>query len=298
MTPRELAALLSLAALWGASFVFMRLGAADFGPVALAALRVGGASAVLLPWLWHRRQLAWLGSHWRDIAVVGVVNSALPFVLFGVAALALDAGPSSVLNATAPLWGALIAWVWFGERLTRWRAAGLVLAFAGVLWLAWDRTGLKAGEHGVSTPWAVAACLCATLCYGFAANFAKRRLAGVPALAVAAGSQFAATLMLALPAWWWWPPQMPSPLAWASVAGLALPCTAGAYLLYFWLIARLGAARAISVTFLIPVFGLSWGFVFLHERVTPWMLSACAVVLIGTALATGVLAARARLSPR
>ena len=267
----------------------MRLGAAEFGPVALSALRVGLATLVLLPLLFSRGQAAVLRAHWRAIAFVGVVNSALPFVLFSIAALAINAGLSSIFNATAPLWGALIAWFWLGDRLTRARVAGLALGFAGVLWLAWDTASFKPGEHGVSAAVAIAACLGATLCYGFAANYTKRQLSGVASLAVATGSQLAATLALALPALWWWPATVPSTTAWASVAGLALLCTAVAYLLYFRLIDRLGAARAITVTFLLPVFGSAWGAIFLGERLTPAMLFGCAVILLGTALTTGVL---------
>lgn len=289
MKPQDAVELLALAAVWGASFLFMRLGAADFGPVVLAALRVGLAALVLLPLLWQRGQVAALRSHWRAIAVVGVINSALPFVLFGMAALAINAGLSSIFNATAPLWGALIAWAWLGERLSRVRVLGLALGFAGVLWLAWDKASFKPGEHGVSAGLAIAACLAATLFYGFGANYTKRRLGGVPPLAVATGSQLAAALALALPAWWLWPAATPSATAWGSVVGLALPCTALAYLLYFRLIARVGAARAITVTFLIPAFGLIWGAIFLGETLTPSMVLGCVVILLGTALTTGVL---------
>jgi drug/metabolite transporter (DMT)-like permease len=294
MTPRDVTELLALAALWGASFLFMRLGAAEFGPVALSALRVGIATLALLPLLLWLGQAQSLRTHWRAIAVVGVVNSALPFVLFSLAALAINAGLSSIFNATAPLWGALIARAWLGERLTRLRVAGLLIGFVGVLWLAWDKASLKPGEHGVSAGVAIAACLAATLCYGFGANYAKRRLDGVPALTVATGSQLAATVALLPPAAWLWPAKAPSAAAWANVAGLALACTALAYLLYFRLIAHLGAARAITVTFLIPVFGLFWGAVFLGEALTPSMLLGCSVILLGTALTTGVLRARVR----
>ena len=285
----DIGELLLLAALWGASFLFMRLGAAEFGPLTLSALRVGLATLVLLPLMFWRGQAAVLRAHWRPIAVVGVVNSALPFVLFSTAALALNAGLSSIFNATAPLWGAVIAWFWLGERLTPTRVVVLALGFVGVLWLAWDTASFKPGAHGVSAAVAIAACLGATLCYGFAANYTKRNLSGVASLAVATGSQLAATLALALPALWWWPAATPSATAWASVVGLALLCTAMAYLLYFRLIDRLGAARAIAVTFLLPVFGTAWGALVLGERLTPAMLLGCAVILLGTALTTGAL---------
>jgi drug/metabolite transporter (DMT)-like permease len=287
--PRDLIELLLLAALWGASFLFMRLGAAEFGPVALAALRVGGATLALAPLLLWRGHASALRSHWRAVALVGVVNSALPFVLFSIAALAIDAGLSSIFNATAPLWGALIAWLWLGERLTRSRVAGLAGGFGGVLWLAWDQASFKPGEHGVSAAVSIGACLAATLCYGFAANYTKRRLGGVAPLAVATGSQLAATLVLAGPAFVLWPAAAPGARAWLALAALALLCTALAYLLYFRLIAHLGAARAIAVTYLIPLFGVLWGALFLGEAVSPAMGVGGVLILLGTALATGLL---------
>jgi drug/metabolite transporter (DMT)-like permease len=282
--------LVALAAIWGASFLFMRLAAPEFGPVALTALRVAGAALFLLPLLAWRSAGGAMRTHWKPIAVVGLVNSALPFMLFTVAALAINAGLSAILNSTAPLWAAAIAALWLGERLTPLRLAGLAIGFGGVLFLAWDKASFKAGEHGVSAGVAIAACLLATLCYGFAANYTKRALQGVSPLAVAAGSQSAAALALALPAAWTWPAQTPSGAAWWALAALALLCTGVAYLLYFRLIARLGPSRAISVTFLIPVFGVLWGTLFLGEAVTGTMLAGCAVILMGTALTSGLIA--------
>ena len=294
MRPQDAAELLLLAALWGASFLFMRIGAPEFGPAALVFVRVAGASALLLVLLAGRGQLAELRRHWRPLAVVGVANSALPFAGFTVAALVLEAGLSGIFNATAPLWGALIAWAWLGDRPTRWRAAGLAVGFAGVLALAGDRASFKVGAHGVSPALGVVACLAATLCYGFSANYTKRRLAGVPPLAVAAGSQLAASAATLLPALWWWPTHAPGARAWGAVALLALACTGLAYLLYFRLIAHLGPAQAIAVTYLIPAFAILWGLLFLGERVTGMMLAGCAVVLLGTALATGLVGPKAQ----
>jgi drug/metabolite transporter (DMT)-like permease len=288
MKTSDLIELIALAAIWGASFLFMRLGAGEFGPVAMSMLRVAGATLFLLPLLAWQRQAHVLRAHWRPLAVVGVINSVLPFVLFSVAALALNAGLSSIFNATAPLWGALIGALWLKERLLPSRLVGMAIGFAGVLFLAWDKASFKPGEHGVSAGLAILACLAATLCYGFGANYTRRKLQGVPPLAVAAGSQLAATAVLALPGAWTWPATMPSATAWSAVIGLALLATGVAYLLYFRLIAHVGPARAISVTFLIPLFGVLWGALFLGETVTAAMLMGCAVILAGTALVTGV----------
>ncbi|WP_457335137.1 DMT family transporter [Rhizobacter sp. P5_C2] len=278
--------LTGLAAIWGASFLFMRMGAAEFGPVALAAVRVWGATLFLLPLLALRGQAGALRAHWRPIFVVGITNSALPFLCFSYAALSITAGLSSIFNAATPLFGALIAWAWLRDKLTPARMAGLAIGFLGVLWLAWDKASFK---PGASSGWAVLACLAATLLYGFSGSFTKRFLTGVPPLAVATGSQLSSALLLAVPALVWWPAAMPSLTAWSAAALLAVGCTGIAYILFFRLIAHIGPANALSVTFLIPVFAVLWGWLFLHESLTPQMLLGCAVILLGTSLTTGVL---------
>jgi len=280
----DLGELITLAALWGASFLFMRMGAAEFGPVALAAVRVGGAALFLLPLLHLRGQVGALRRHWRPIFVVGITNSALPFLCFSYAALAITAGLSSIFNAATPLFGAVIAWLWLHDRLGPTRIAGLAIGFAGVVGLAWEKASFKPGGSG----WAIVACLAATLLYGLSASFTKKRLQGVPPLAVAAGSQLSAALVLVLPAAWLWPATPPSAAAWGTAAVLAVLCTGVAYLLYFRLIAHIGAANAIAVTFLIPAFAVLWGWLFLGEPLTPAMALGCAVILLGTSLATGL----------
>lgn len=283
------AALVALAALWGAAFLFMRIAAPPFGPPALVFVRVAGAAAVLLPLLLWRGQGALLRRHWRPIAVVGLLNSALPFVGFSLAALVLPAGLSAIVNATTPIWAALVAWAWLGARPAALRALGLALGLAGVAALVLSKAGAPAVVDGPSPLLAMAACVAAAACYGLAANFAQQRLAGVPSLVLAAGSQIAATAALAVPAWWAWPTATPPAAAWAAAAALALACTGLAYLLYFRLIARIGPAGASSVTFLIPLFAVGWGTLFLDEALTAPMLAGGAVILLGTALATGVI---------
>lgn len=285
--------MITLAALWGASFIFVRLGAGDFGPAPLSFVRVFAAGLLLLPLLAMRQQLGALRQHWRPILVVGLTNSALPFLCFTYAALSINAGLAAVFNATSPLFGAVIAWAWLKDRLTAPRVAGLAIGFAGVLWLVWDRAGLKPGiDTTASVVPAVLACLAATACYGFSSSFTKRYLSGVPPLAVATGSQLGAALFLVLPALIWWPATLPGAHAWAYALALAFACTGLAYLLYFRLIANVGPANAISVTFLIPVFAVVWGGIFLGETVDAVMAMSCAVILLGTSLATGVLKPR------
>jgi drug/metabolite transporter (DMT)-like permease len=285
---RDISELLTLAALWGASFLFMRVSAPEFGPMTLAALRCLGAALFLLPMLlWHGQGAA-LRANWPAIAWLGVVNSALPFVLYGVALLAINAGLSAIFNAATPLWAAAIGALWLHERLGPMRLLGLAIGLLGVIGLAWDKAGLRANEHGVSAALAIAACLVATLLYGYGANYAKKRLAGVPSMALATGSQLSAALLLAVPGWLQRPSAMPSVTAWVSLALLALLCTGVAYILYFRLIAHIGATSASAVTFLMPVFAAAFGWLLLDERLSTSMVVGGAVILVGTALAMGL----------
>ena len=284
LAKRDVVDLVVLAAAWGASFLFMRVAAPELGPVALIALRVGIAALVLVPVLAARGGLGQLRGRWLPVAVTGAINSALPFCLLAYATLSLTAGATSILNATSPLWGGLVAHLWLRDRLTSGRALGLAVGFGGVLFLFWGRASLRPGGAGL----AVAAALAATLSYGVAASYAKRRLAGVNPLAVAAGSQLAAAILLLPGAAALWPSHAVSLRAWGAVAALGVVCTAFAYVLYFRLIANTGPARAIAVTFLIPPFAMLWGAAFLGEALTPRLAVGALVVLVGTALATGM----------
>ena len=285
MKPTDFLQLIGLAAIWGSSFLFMRLGAHDFGPVPMTFLRVGLASLVLLPLLAWRGGMAEMRKAWRQMLVLGLVNSALPFACFVFAALSITAGMSSILNATTPLFGALVAAVWLGQRLTPVRALGLLIAFGGVVFLAWEHAEFKPGGSG----WAVVACLFAAACYGVAACYTKRFITGVGPLAIAAGSQITATLWLLVPAVMQWPASAPGPQAWMAVTLLAVLCTAVAYVIYFRLMLRVGPTNAIAVTFLTPIFAVLWGYVFLGEALEPRMAVGCVIVLFGTALGLGVI---------
>jgi drug/metabolite transporter (DMT)-like permease len=279
---RDAVELVVLAALWGGSFLFMRVAAPELGPVPLVALRVGIAAACLVPAA--LRTLGELRGRVGHVVVVGALNSALPFCLLSFATLSLSAGLTSILNATSPLWGGLVAHLWLKERLTAARAAGLAIGFGGVAFLATGRGAIEA-RSGV----AMLAALGATLSYGVAASYARRKLAGVRPLAAAAGSQLAATILLAPAALAAWPSGPVAPRAWGAVAALGVACTAIAYVLYFRLIARVGASRAISVTFLVPPFAVAWGALLLGERIDGRTVAGAAIVLGGTALATGLL---------
>ncbi len=278
-----------LAAIWGSSFLFMRIGVLEFGPLPTAAVRVAIAAVFLLPLVMLRGLGATLVKNWRRVFLVGLFNSGIPFACFSFALLSITTGLSAILNATVPMFGALVAWLWLKDRPTGSRVLGLVIGFAGVAMLAWDSATFKPGSSGVSPAWAVLACLLACVCYALSASYTKRYLTGLPPLVTAAGSQIGATLGLALPALWLWPVRMPGSDAWLALLAVGVLCTGVAYVLYFRLIEAAGPARALTVTFAVPVFAVFYGVVFLGEAVTLWMLLCAVVIVCGTALSTGLL---------
>lgn len=277
-----------LAALWGASFLFMRVAAREFGAIVTAGLRVGIASLFLLPILVSRGQWPAFTTRWRTIMAIGILNSALPFALISWALLSITTGLASIVNAMVPLFGALVAWTWLKDGLDRWRVLGLALGFAGVAALAWQIPGGASFKPGGSG-WAMLASLLACLCYAISASCTRKYLSGVAPLATATGSQIGAAAGLLAPTIWLWPAAMPGALAWGAVVAVAVLCTGIAYILYFRLIEEAGPARALAVTFLVPVFALAYGVLFLDEQISTPMLVCAAVVVVGTALSTGLL---------
>ena len=259
-----------------------------FGPVVTAALRVVIASAVLLPLMLLRGHREDFAMHWRKVLLVGVINSAIPFVCIAFALQSISIGQSSVLNATVPLFGALIAWFWLGERPSGSRVVGLLIGFAGIALLASENASFDTNALGSSSVWGIAASLLACLCYGIAASYTRRFLGGVPSLVSASGSQLGATIFLLPFCLWCWPAQAPSLQAWLAVSALGVLCTGTAYILYFRLIAKAGPARALTVTFAIPVFAIAYGVILLGEGVTHWMLGCALVIVLGTSLSSGL----------
>lgn len=280
----EIAELLLLAALWGGSFLFMRIAAPVLGPVWLIEFRVLLAGLALLPVLvrfnlWHE-----VRRHWISLFIVGCINSAIPFSLLAFASVSLPAGFTSILNATAPLFGTIVAFVWLKERLTIARMIGFVLGFIGVVILI----GWKAVSATPAFVMAASAGLLAALTYAIAAPYIKQKLMGVPSLAVTVGSQLGAAVFL-LPALPFTIPQQPITKGIAiAVLGLALLSTAFAYILYFRLIQNIGATRALTVAYLIPLFAMLWGALFLNETLKVSMILGCSLILLGSAIANGL----------
>lgn len=277
--------LVLLAAIWGASFLFMRVATPVFGAIPLIALRVGIAALLLAPVLRIPGAFVQFRSRLWPLFVVGVANSAVPFCLLAWSTLYVNAGLDSVLNATTPLWAAVIATTAYQASIERGQLIGLSFGLAGVVVLVWDT--LAQGTR--NAPLAIGAALLATLLYGFAVNYSKRHLAGIRPLVVAFGSQMFASIVLIPLALLWWPHHAATLPTWECVVGLGVLCTACAYVLFFRLVENVGASYAASVTFVIPIFGVLWGAIFLREPVTPPMIVGGVIVLIGTALASGKL---------
>lgn len=277
---------LSVAAIWGGSFMFMRAAAFEFGPFPTSCLRMAIGALAMLPLLYWRGFLPQLwGNAWL-IFWVSLVNAAIPFACYAFAVMHITTGLSAILNATTPMFTALVAWVWLGQRLSAVRIAGVLLGFAGVALLASEQAGLKGEALWLSVA-AIAACLVATLCYAISGNIIKQKMSHIHPWVIAGGTMLGAAVWLLVPALIYAPSVMPSLASWGSLAVLGVICSAAAFMLYFELVQRVDISRSSSVTYLIPVFAIVYALLLLDEPLTLWMLSCGAIVVLGTALATG-----------
>lgn len=290
MKPRDLLTLIALAAVWGASFLFLRVAAPVVGPVAVAAARVGLAAALLSLALVATRQ-AWPRTRdWPDLMVSALLSCVVPALCLGQAALSLPAGLMSILNATTPLWGVLVGWVWTRQTPSRAVIGGMLAGLLGVGVLTGPGATVPSSTNTASADsWPVVLILVATLSYAISVHQARRRLQHLSPLALCAGTMLLASVCLIGPALFLGPAGLPSghwadvpASAWGAMFALGAVCTALAYTVFFQLIQRLGPTPALTVTFLIPVFGMLWGALFLGETITPLMLVGTAIIAWGT----------------
>jgi len=282
MNTANLLRLVLLAAIWGGSFLFMRISAPVLGPAVLIELRVLFAALFLAAVGLVLKKRLHLRAHWKHYFILGFFNSALPFLLFAFAARTLSASVLSVLNATAPMWGALLGAAWSRQKVGLKSGIGLVLGTVGVaLLVGFDHVAARPGA-GI----AVAAALLAAFSYSVASLYA-RSAKSVEPFANAHGTMWTSALMV-LPVL----PLFPAtgsftPGIAAAVLALGVLCSGIAYILYFKLIEEVGTTSALTVTFLNPVFGILWGALFLHETIGWYTIVGSAIVLVGTALVTG-----------
>jgi drug/metabolite transporter (DMT)-like permease len=274
LTPLELTL---LGAIWGASFLFMRVSAREFGALALVEVRLTLGALILLPLLWRGRA-QFKRAHVLPLIVISAINSAIPFALFAWAAQRAPAGIGAITNATAVMFTALVAFAFYGEHISKRRAVGLIAGFVGVVVLA-------SGKTAGGSVWSAAlAGTFAALLYGIGGNLVRRQLVGIPPGTVAAATLACASVLLAPLAIHSWPSTAIPPHSWASAVLLGVLCTGVAYLIYFRLIYRVGAPRAATVTYLIPLFGVIWAWIALGEPLTLTMGIAGALILGGVAL--------------
>jgi drug/metabolite transporter (DMT)-like permease len=282
---QDFAKLLILGAIWGASFMLIKWSAPEIGIFALVEIRALGATLLLIPFVFIKRQQRDLFQYWPQLLIVGLLNTAIPFCLFNYSLLHIEAGLAAILNGTVPMFGVVVAYFYVKETIGWWGLVGVLLGFAGVVLISYEQTtGAEAGLVPVL------AILLATLCYGIVASYLKIKLSHVKPFAIAGGSQFFASLVLLPLALLNLPEAMPSSRAISSALVLAFVCTGLAYVLYFDLIAKIGASRAITVGYLVPLFGVLWGYIILNESLSTTELAGGGLVLLGVMLATNILA--------
>ena len=279
---RDISELIFLSAIWGSSFLFLRLTSTVFGPIFLIEMRVLSGLAVLLPLVLFLGKLAEFQKHWKMIATVSLMNMAIPFCFFAFSAVYIGAGLLSIINATVPIFSACVAYVVYKERLSRSSLLGLLIGFLGVVVLMFNPS-----ESLGSSGWlAILSALLACLLYGTAINLTVNNLQGVSGLTITAGGLFVSSLVLLPFAFWARPEVLPVGNIWWSVFALGIVCTGFGFVMFYRLIDRIGAGRAIMTTYLIPVFSILWGNIFLGESVTLIMVVGCILVLLGVGLTT------------
>jgi drug/metabolite transporter (DMT)-like permease len=273
-TPLELTL---LGAVWGGSFLFMRVAASDFGPLPLVEVRLALGALALMPFLWRARAQFTVGL-WLRVAGIALVNSVLPFLLFAWGAERAPAGIGAITNAMTVMFTTLVAFMLYGEHISPRRAAGLVVGFLGVWVLASGKIA------GASVGSAALAGTAASLCYGFGINFVRRYLTGFPPAALAAANLASGAVLLAPFAFYRWPAHPIGAASWGSAVLLGVLCTGVAFVFYYRLIARIGAARTSTVTYLIPLFAVIWAWLLLGEPLTLTMALAGLMILAGVGL--------------
>jgi len=279
--------LILLSAIWGASFLFLRVSSPVFGPFFLIEMRVASGLLVLLPLCIAMKKHHEIIANWRSLFVLSLCNMTLPFCLLAYATLSIGAGFASILNATVPFFTAILAFTFWQQKLSLTAVLGMLLGFVGVVLLMLSYSGPIAANAPLK---AIAAGLLGAVLYGLAINLTAAHLYKVSGVAITTGSLLFSSIILLPFAYWQMPDVLPTGSIWFSVFSLGIVCTGFAFVLFYRLIARIGSNLAVTNTFLIPLFSLFWGNLFLAEEVTTYMLFACMLVLAGVGMTTGTLA--------
>ena len=283
MNLRNFFELLILSAIWGSSFLFLRIASPAFGPIFLIEMRVLSGLAVLLPVFCFMGKYPELKSHWKMILLISLTNMTIPFCFFAYSALNMGAGLLSIINATVPIFTATIAFVYFRQRLSKLGLVGLLVGFFGVVVLVFD----PSDASGVTSQLAIPSALIACSFYGVAINLAAYKLQGISGITITTGSLFFSSIILLPFAMLTSPEIIPQGTIWLSVLALGVVCTGFGYILFYRLIVKIGSQQAIMTTYLIPLFSILWGNLFLAETVTLFMLFGGIMVLFGVGMTSG-----------
>jgi len=282
--PRDFAALILLSALWGGSFLFIRVAVPALGPFLLVEWRVALAWVALFIYALALGRRPKIRTRWRSFAVLGFLNAALPFSLISAAEIYLTASLAAILNSTTVMFTAVVAAVWMDDALTARKFVGIILGIVGVTVLVgWDPVPLN-GLVLLST----LAMLVASLSYALGATYAKQAFSGIPPLGMAIGQLSGATALLLPLAVVSLPEKAPASVVALPMLGLALLSTAVAYLIYFRLIENVGPTSTVTVTLLVPVFGLLFGVLLLGEPFGFGTLAGLGIILTSVVLITGL----------
>ncbi len=282
--------MVALAAIWGSSFLFARLSVGEFGAIPLTAVRSVIAALTLLPIMIWTGQWHYFTGNLKHFMVLGLISTALPFTFLTITTQYSTAGFASVMNSLTPIMSAGVAWVWLKEYLSVSAVVGIGLSFAGVLVMITDTQSISAEFFLLP----VITGMAAALFYALTGNYSRKFVPDVPSVAQATGCQVFAALFMIPPALYLWPENTISTGSWMSAVILGLMCTSVAFILYFYLLKNIGVARTVIVTYMIPVFGMLWGYLFLNEIITVKMMAAAALILTGIALTTGLIKKRPR----
>jgi drug/metabolite transporter (DMT)-like permease len=263
-----------LGAIWGGSFLFMRIAAKDFGPAPLVEVRLALGALMLAPFLWRDRA-AFPLKLWPKLALIGAINSAIPFMLFAWGAERAPAGIGAITNSMAVLFTALVGFLFFGEKIGSQRALALLAGFVGVVVLASGRTA------GASIGLAATSGAIAAFFYGIGVNLVRRHLIGLPPAGTSAATLGCAALLTLPLAIAQWPSQPIPTTSWLAVSSLGVLCTGVAFVFYYRLIARIGSVRAVTVTYLVPLFAVLWAWMALGEQPT-WTMAVAGATILGS----------------
>jgi len=285
VTFMQLGALTLLGAIWGASFIFIRVAVEPFGPVFMMMIRVVLAATILFGYAKLSGVTLQIRSHWRRFIVLGALSSAIPFTLIGWAELTITGSMAAILNSTTPLFAAFVAAYWLDERLTIYKILGAIMGIIGVSFIVGGSPVTLDSMFILAT----LASLGAALCYAFGGVFAKRAFEGVSNMSMSTGQLMGGTIVLMPISVVNVPTEVPPTEAILAVLGLAIFATALAYRLYYYLIISAGPTKALTVTLLVPVFGVIWGAMFLNEPISTGMVVGLVIILLSVGLVTGMI---------